>query len=204
MIYRFLYEIRCTAEAHELDYYRGQHTTDNLNDGYTGSGIRILRYLKKHPGAYIKEIISFHDSQEELDIAEYNFIHPVLNDPHCLNIAEGGHGGFTGYHKEETKKHLSERKQEYYKTHSSWNKGIKCGPMSEEAKSHMKGRTPWNKGKHMPEEAVQKQTESLKEYYKTHSSWNKGMTASEESRNKMSESHKDKHWKLENGHRIYY
>ena len=71
-------------------YYYGQHTTDNLDDGYKGSGGALKKYYKEHPHDFIKEILSFHDSYEELNQAEYDIIHDALNDPMCLNIREGG------------------------------------------------------------------------------------------------------------------
>lgn len=66
----------------------------------------------------------------------------------CLNIADGGHGGFTGYHTEMFKIEQSKRKKEYYKNNSSWNKGIKmpdvfCNKVSVSKKN----KQTWNKGK---------------------------------------------------------
>ena len=72
MIYRYIYKITCTAGSFKDKFYFGQHTTDNLDDGYKGSGRKIGNYYKKHPNDYIKEIISFYNSQEELNKAEYD------------------------------------------------------------------------------------------------------------------------------------
>lgn len=117
MTYRYIYKITCTAGSFKGKFYYGQHTTENLDDGYTGSGILIRRYLKNYPDKYIKEIISFHNSQEELNQAEYDIIHPNLNNSMCLNLIEGGTGGALS---EISRKKMSESK---------------------------KGKTPWNKGK---------------------------------------------------------
>lgn len=73
--------------------YFGKHKTENLNDGYIGSGTQILRYLNKHPNDYYREIIKFYSSEEELNKAEYDLIHPHINKSYCLNLMEGGHGG---------------------------------------------------------------------------------------------------------------
>lgn len=66
MTYRYIYKITCTAGSFKGKFYYGQHTTENLDDGYKGSGRKINDYYKKYPNDYIKEIISFHNSQEEL------------------------------------------------------------------------------------------------------------------------------------------
>lgn len=183
MIYYYIYKITCTAKNHEGEYYYGQRRTnsDPYKDNYYGSGIRIIRYRKKHPNEFNKEIICFCNSQEELNKAEYNIIHPCLNDPKCLNIADGGHGGYTGTHTEETIAHLKEKKQEYYKEHSSWNKGKKmteeyCQKISE---SH-KGKTTWNKGLKGAQKSWNKGQHGLQV------AWNKGISASKEAKQNMS------------------
>ena len=73
--------------------YFGQHSTNNLNDGYIASGKQIIRYLKKYPGEYYREIIQYYSSAEELNKAEYELIHPHLNKKYCLNLVEGGFFG---------------------------------------------------------------------------------------------------------------
>lgn len=96
MTYRYIYKITCTAGSFKDKFYFGQHTTTNLDDGYKGSGKKINDYYKKHSKEYIKEIISYHDTLEELNQAEYDIIKPWLNNPICLNLREGGNnGGFT-------------------------------------------------------------------------------------------------------------
>ena len=70
--------------------YFGQHTTENLDDGYIASGKKILNYLNKYPGEYYREIINFYSSEEELNKEEYDLIHPHLNKDYCLNLVEGG------------------------------------------------------------------------------------------------------------------
>ena len=90
MIYRYIYKITCTTGSFKDKFYFGQHTTDNLNDGYKGSGTKLKIYYKKHPDDYIKEIIAFYNNDEELNKAEYDIIHPYLNDKMCLNLKDGG------------------------------------------------------------------------------------------------------------------
>lgn len=126
MIYRYIYKITCTTGSFKDKFYFGQHTTDDLNDGYKGCGILIIKYYKKHPNDYIKEIISFHNSQEELNKAEYDIIHPWLGNELCLNMCEGGKGGpmFKGHnHTEESKRKTTESLNKYWSTHDGPNKG---------------------------------------------------------------------------------
>ncbi len=70
----------------------GQHSTNDLNDGYLGSGIRILRSIKKYGKSnHVKEIITFLKNVDELNKAEEYFLcDTILNDDMCLNIARGG------------------------------------------------------------------------------------------------------------------
>ena len=69
MIYRYIYKITCTAGSFKGKFYYGQHTTDDLDDNYKGSGKLIYDYYQKYPNDYVNEIISFHNSKEELNQA---------------------------------------------------------------------------------------------------------------------------------------
>ena len=73
--------------------YFGQHSTNNLNDGYIGSGKLLNQYLKNHPNNYERHIVAFYNTKEELDKAEYEAIHGILGMTNCLNLKEGGEGG---------------------------------------------------------------------------------------------------------------
>ena len=91
--YRYIYKITCLEGSWKGKYYHGQHTTDYLADGYFSSGKKINDYRKKYPHGYIREIISFHNTDEELNKAEYDIIHPCLGTEMCLNLKEGGYKG---------------------------------------------------------------------------------------------------------------
>ena len=152
MTYRYIYKITCTAGTFKDKFYFGQHTTKNLNDGYKGSGKKLYCYYKKFTDNYIKEIIAFYDTQEKLNQAEYDIIHPWLGNEMCLNISEGGNFKpictFTGHnHTEETKRkqslaHINKKHTELHNLHNSlshigqkaWNKGMKFEPLSNECK----------------------------------------------------------------------
>ena len=218
MIYRYIYKITCTAGSFKDKFYFGQHTTENLDDNYHGSGHKLLSYLKKYPNDYIKEVISFYDTEEELNKAEYDIIHPYLGSEMCLNINEGGYYGKPSY---ETRKKISESnigREPWNKgkkgIQTAWNKGLKNW-MSDEGKKSLsekiKNRPPTKgfTGHHFTEyqranisngmknsEKFQETMKSqeyrnkLSESLKGKNTWSKGSKRSEETKKKQSEARK--------------
>jgi hypothetical protein len=89
----YLYKTTCLITS---KYYIGIHSTANLEDGYMGSGKRLRYSLRKYGKEnHIKEIIEFFDSRELLIEAEKSAItSDTLNDVMCMNLKEGGSGGF--------------------------------------------------------------------------------------------------------------
>jgi hypothetical protein len=77
-------------------YYVGMHSTDDLDDGYFGSGKKITRSINKHgKERHSKEILEFLPTREELKAREEEIItEEMRNDPLCMNLAPGGGGGF--------------------------------------------------------------------------------------------------------------
>lgn len=97
------------------------------------------------------------------------------------------------------------RKQsESHKGQIAWNKGISC---SDETKKKI---SEANRGKQMPEEAKTRISNALKGRYfsETHraklSESQKGKKLSEEHKAKLSDAFKGRHWKLVDGHRVWY
>lgn len=76
-------------------YYIGMHSTDNLDDGYFGSGKRLWHSIRKYgKEVHIKEIIEFLSSREELKKREAELVNEeCIADPLCMNIDLGGNGG---------------------------------------------------------------------------------------------------------------
>lgn len=88
-MYNYFYKITNQINNH---YYYGVHSTENLNDGYMGSGSRLrLAYKKYGIKNFKKEIIKFFNSADEA----YDYEKQIVNDKlikleECYNIQCGG------------------------------------------------------------------------------------------------------------------
>lgn len=95
-------------------YYIGKHQTNNLDDGYMGSGILIKRAIKKYgPSNFDKEILFIFDNAEDMNMKEIELVTiDLVEDGYCYNSGVGGQGGphFKGrQHSEQTKEVLREK-----------------------------------------------------------------------------------------------
>lgn len=89
-MYHYIYRITVDDEKYKNHYYYGKHSTNNLDDGYVGSGIKISR-LKKKGYTLIKEILVYFNSSEEAFIFEEILVdEEMLSDPFCMNLRTGG------------------------------------------------------------------------------------------------------------------
>lgn len=74
--------------------YTGMHKTNNLEDGYMGSGRLIKRAIAKHGiENFEKEILHIFDNEDDMKNKEKEVV--VIGE-NSYNLVEGGHGGF-GY-----------------------------------------------------------------------------------------------------------
>src|SRR5271157_3901627 len=76
-------------------FYVGMHSTENVDDGYLGSGKRIKREIKKHGKEnFKKKILEELPSRNALEEREAEIVNEeLLRDPLCLNLKNGGEGG---------------------------------------------------------------------------------------------------------------
>lgn len=174
--YNYIYIVVCTNKNSSLygHYYIGKHSTNNLNDNYIASGIKIKKYLKKYPNDYYRKILEYSNNEEELNNLEYNYIHGLLNTSKCLNLVEGGGGGSRPCSEESDRKRSKAMKNKY--------KNGYVNPICDKPRS---------------KETRYKISESIKQWYKDHPDRNKGednpmygKSQSEESNRKRSESMK--------------
>ena len=77
--------------------YIGKHQTNDLNDGYMGSGKILSRSQTKHGlENFVKEILYIFDNEEEMNAKEKE----LVTEEFCLredtyNLCVGGQGGFS-------------------------------------------------------------------------------------------------------------
>ena len=76
--------------------YVGVHKTDNLNDGYMGSGKILNRAIKKYGVEnFKKDILIYFDTAEEMFIKEKEIVtDEFLLREDTYNLRRGGSGGF--------------------------------------------------------------------------------------------------------------
>ena len=89
----YLYKTTCLITE---KYYIGIHSTTNIDDGYMGSGKRLRHSIRKYGvNNHKKEILQFYPNRESLIESEKSIVNSsLLSDNKCMNLKEGGEGGF--------------------------------------------------------------------------------------------------------------
>lgn len=89
--YHYIYK----TMRYDGKYYIGLHSTDDLDDGYLGSGSYLLRSIKKHgKDKHAKIVLEFLPSRVDVKAREKMIVcKELLNDPMCMNCQLGGGGG---------------------------------------------------------------------------------------------------------------
>lgn len=71
-MFHFIYETTCLVNCKK---YRGKHSTNDLNDGYLGSGKNLVNDIKKYDKRYFyRRILKFFKNRKELDCAEGEYV----------------------------------------------------------------------------------------------------------------------------------
>ena len=79
-------------------YYYGIHSAENIDDSYLGSGVRILRAIKKYGKEnFTREILNTFETRDEALIAEHAIVDP--DDENSYNVDVGGNGTGDVYHR---------------------------------------------------------------------------------------------------------
>lgn len=112
--------------------YVGKHITDNVNDSYMGSGVRIQRAIKKYGiENFEKTILVECSSEEEMNAKEAEIVNDeFLSRDDVYNINKGGEGGW--HYVNKTHKNIGFY---YINSHGLTNKGK---TISEALKQRMK------------------------------------------------------------------
>jgi hypothetical protein len=76
-------------------YYIGQHRTNNIEDGYLGSGLRLKRAIKKYGEEhFVRELLFIFDGEKEMNLKEQELVDwETISDANCYNLVPGGYGG---------------------------------------------------------------------------------------------------------------
>lgn len=90
--YNYIYK---TTNLKNGKFYVGMHSTDNLNDGYLGSGTILRRSIRRNGKENFNiEYLEFFDSRVDLANREKQLVNEdLLKDPMCINLKNGGIGG---------------------------------------------------------------------------------------------------------------
>jgi hypothetical protein len=89
--HNYLYKVTCNIDN---TIYIGVHSTDNLNDGYKGSGTLLKRKVAKHGWEnFTKEILQDYPTRKEMLNAEKEHVNDsFLKLEHVMNLVAGGGG----------------------------------------------------------------------------------------------------------------
>ena len=93
--YHFIYK---TTNLINGKYYIGMHSTNDLKDGYLGSGKYLWYSIRKYGKENFKcEILEHLNNRDELSQREKEIItEDLIKDPLCMNLKLGGRGGNVG------------------------------------------------------------------------------------------------------------
>lgn len=96
-IYKYHYIYKTTNLINQK-YYIGMHSTDNLEDGYKGSGKILRASIKKYGKENFKfEILEYLDDRKTLKEREKEIVNKEeIDNKFCMNLQLGGGGGFAG------------------------------------------------------------------------------------------------------------
>ena len=92
-LFHFIYK---TTDVRNGNFYIGMHSTNNLDDGYIGSGTRLKHLIYKHGNdIFNMEILEFLPDRKSLRLRESELVtSDLILEEKCMNLKPGGHGGF--------------------------------------------------------------------------------------------------------------
>jgi len=137
------------------EYYIGKHSTDDVNDGYIGSGKSLLEKVTETTPIKF-EILEYAESDDAAYEAEERIIGDLWeNDDLCLNRCPGGKRGYTTNQKGKAKS------KEWREKIAQSNRKPKTGKAREASVRNGLIAAERRKGKKDSEETKRKRAESL-------------------------------------------
>ena len=145
-------------------YYIGKHQTENLDDGYMGSGKYIKRAISKHGiENFRKEILFVFETEAEMNAKEAELV--VICDE-SYNLCDGGQGGFSHINRIGQNKNHTFKKEEMEKGRKTLKGLLKNPEYSGEYRKKIsvskKGKSSTFLGKRHTDESKRKISESSK------------------------------------------
>jgi hypothetical protein len=166
-MHHFVYETKNLINGKK---YIGKHITNDLNDGYLGSGKILKQAIKKYgKGNFERIILSEFDNEEDAFECEKRLVtEEIMKDVNYYNIAIGGSGGYNLgtkklWENEDFRKMRTEQVKEQWKD-KEWKKML-----SDKAKKEWKDP----KYKKQRSDSIKKKWENP-EYRKIKSETNRG------------------------------
>lgn len=200
-IYNYIYLITNKSNG---KIYIGKHSTDNLDDGYMGSGILIGKAKKKYGiENFTKEYLAFCDTKEKLNCLERFYIKKYKANENGYNLTEGGDGGITWrglcpsigkkyflgkHHSEETKEKIGKALKGKKRKPFSDETHIKMSLSGRGKHNHKGENNPNYKGEKKEKEYIPREiiNKHISEAKKGSIPWNKGKEHTKEAKEKMS------------------
>ena len=109
--YNYIYKITNQVNG---KIYIGKHSTDNLDDGYMGSGILIKKAITKYGiENFTKEYLAFCDNEDTLNYLEKFYIKKYKAREVGYNLTDGGDGSLGRKHTEETKQKMRDNHADF-------------------------------------------------------------------------------------------
>lgn len=169
--YHFVYKTTCLVNGKK---YIGKHSTNNLNDGYLGSGAVLKKAIAKYGvDAFERKILRMCDTLEECMHLEALFVdESIIESDEYYNLKGGGFGGV---YSQEVKDKISKKARGRIMSPESIEKGIatrlKNGGWSKGESHPMYGKS------HSPD-VVDKFRSTLLRRYQSGEivTWNKGIS----------------------------
>ena len=204
-MYHFVYK---TTNLVNGKFYIGKHSTDNLDDGYLGSGRVLINAVKKYGKEFFKrEIIKILDDENIAYEFEQNMLSVHMKNNLCYNLSGGGRGTGTGENhpnwgkraSKESRKKMSESRrgktfsQETKNKMSKSRSGVKHFRWGKElSEEHKKKLSKSHTGKKLSNEAKEK----LSKFFK-------GRPISDEHRRQLSEARKGRKFLKGKNHPLF-
>lgn len=107
--------------------YIGSHATNKLNDGYGGSGVMLLKAIRKHGKVNFRtDVLGFHQTREGAYSEEGRYINKYnTNYPVGYNLSPTGGLACNGCHSKHTRKNMSLIQLRRHENGTvGWNKGL--------------------------------------------------------------------------------